>query len=66
MNGLELTRNIRANKTFKNLPIVAVSSLGGAEDRERGEAAGVDMYLQKLSRVDLLNTLDRIIRQRTQ
>ncbi len=66
MDGLELTRNIRANKTFKDMPVVAVSSLGGAEDRERGQQAGVDLYLKKLDRAELLKSLENIIKQKLQ
>ncbi len=61
MDGLELTRNIRANKNYRDMPIVAVSSLGSENDIEKGLEAGVNSYLIKLDRDELLTSLEKII-----
>lgn len=47
MNGLELTRRIRADKKHASLPIVLVTSLATDDDRKRGLEAGADAYLTK-------------------
>lgn len=63
MGGLELTQNIRKNQHYKDLPIVAVSSLGSQKDQTRGLEAGVNDYLKKLNREDLLASLEKVISQ---
>jgi DNA-binding response OmpR family regulator len=47
MNGLELTRAIRANEATKDVPVVIFSSLVRPEDHEAGLAAGADRYVIK-------------------
>jgi chemotaxis protein histidine kinase CheA len=47
MNGLELTRRLRAMERFAQLPIVVVSTLDRPEDRLAGLHAGADAYLSK-------------------
>ena len=54
LDGLALTRRIRADGRFAGLPIIALSSLAGEEEIARGMAAGVSEYQVKLEqgRVD--------------
>lgn len=47
MNGFELTAKIRSEERFAGLPVVLVTSLESAEDRERGVEAGADAYIVK-------------------
>jgi two-component system chemotaxis sensor kinase CheA len=47
MDGLELTRLIRADAKLKNLPIVLVTSLDRREDIAAGAAAGANEYIVK-------------------
>ncbi len=62
MDGLELTRTIRANESLKELPIVAVTSPGSsADDLKRGLEAGVDAFLNKVDREELISTLEQVI-----
>ncbi|MFP4415752.1 MAG: response regulator [Chitinispirillaceae bacterium] len=61
MNGLELTRKIRADKDISNLPIVLVSALDSRQDQEAGIEAGADAYIVK-SRFDNANLIDTVKR----
>ena len=47
MNGLEVTRALRANEGTRNLPIVIFSALVREDDQEAGLAAGADHYVIK-------------------
>ncbi|NLB64397.1 MAG: response regulator [Fibrobacter sp.] len=58
MDGLEFTRLIKGHEKFKNIPVVAITSLMGSEAEERGYQAGVDQYLVKLDREQIVNTLN--------
>ena len=61
MNGFELTEEIRKHPGIKNLPIIAVTSLTSDEERQRGMRAGLDAYLVKLQREQLLSEVHRIL-----
>ena len=62
VDGLELTRTLRAQEDYKDLPVIMLTSLGSPEDMRRGIDAGVHAYLVKgrfsqsdfLERVSLL------------
>ncbi|MFH2059129.1 MAG: chemotaxis protein CheW [Pseudomonadota bacterium] len=54
MNGLEMTRKIRADERFKNLPIIAVTSLAGDAAEKEGRDAGINDYLVKLDREKII------------
>ncbi|MDZ4251821.1 MAG: response regulator [Sulfuritalea sp.] len=63
MDGLALTRRIRAEPRYKELPVILVTTLASADDRQRGLDAGASAYIPKPSfdqRV-LLDTLRRLI-----
>ncbi len=47
MDGLELTRKIRASKKFSDIPVILVTSLATEEDRRKGLEAGADAYISK-------------------
>jgi two-component system, chemotaxis family, sensor kinase CheA len=63
MTGIELTEAIRAHATRSALPVVIVTSLGDADDRQRGIDAGADAYMVKRSfdQHDLLETVERLV-----
>ncbi len=64
MNGLELTKKIRADARLAQLPVMALTSLAGEEDRRRGIEAGVDEYQIKLDRTNVLEALARLLSQK--
>ncbi len=63
MNGLELCMKIKTDTRFEKLPVIALTSLTGEDDRIRGEKAGIDDYLIKLDRDTLVETLNSKTKQ---
>ncbi|HYO56687.1 hybrid sensor histidine kinase/response regulator [Archangium sp.] len=63
VDGLELTRRLKAHMTYKVLPVVILTTRGGEEDRQRGLAAGADGYITKgdLVRQDLVDVVGRLL-----
>ena len=59
MDGFEFTRAIRADERLRALPVIAVTSLAGDVDKARGFEAGVNEYLIKLDKEEILNCLNR-------
>ena len=57
MNGYEMVRRLREEKRLAGLPVIALSSLAGDEDVRKGLEAGVDRYLIKLDRTNLVETV---------
>lgn len=47
MDGIELTRQVKADARLQELPVMIVSYKDRPEDRERGIDAGADYYLAK-------------------
>ncbi|HET9554795.1 MAG TPA: ATP-binding protein, partial [Anaeromyxobacteraceae bacterium] len=45
LDGIDLTRRVKATPRFVRLPIVILSSLSAPEERRRGVDAGADAYL---------------------
>ena len=65
LNGLEATRQIRADKQLRNIPVIALSALTMPGDREQCLQAGVNDYLEKpLSIRVLLKTIQEQLRHR--
>jgi len=63
LDGLSLTRQIRADGRFPGMPIIAISSLAGEEEIARGIDAGVDEYQVKLDRELLQASIRRAIQR---
>ncbi|WP_310426705.1 hybrid sensor histidine kinase/response regulator [Chamaesiphon sp. VAR_48_metabat_135_sub] len=61
--GLELTTQIRNHSDYQNLPVILVTTLSKAADRDRGLEAGANAYLTKgdFDQQLLLDTLNRLI-----
>jgi two-component system, chemotaxis family, sensor kinase CheA len=63
LDGIELTRRIRASPRSRHLPVVLVTSHESREHRERGALAGADAYLVKgaLDQDRLIDTIRRLL-----
>ena len=62
LDGIDLTRRVKATPRFVRLPIVILSSLSAPEERRRGVDAGADAYLVKgeLEAESFAATLERL------
>ena len=62
LDGIDLTRRVKATPRFSRLPIVIMSSLSAPEERRRGVDAGADAYIVKgeLEAESLAATLERL------
>jgi two-component system chemotaxis sensor kinase CheA len=63
LDGIELTRAIRADAARSSLPVVIVTSRGSEEDQVSGIEAGADAYMAKRSfdQQALLATVERLV-----
>ncbi len=63
MTGLELTANLRQESKYDNLPIILVTTLASAADKQCGMDAGANAYLTKgdFDQKILLDTLKQLI-----
>jgi two-component system chemotaxis sensor kinase CheA len=63
MSGIELCRRIRGSAQLRETPVVLVTSLDSAADRQRGLEAGADAYVVKaeLQQGSLLDAIARLL-----
>jgi two-component system chemotaxis response regulator CheY len=47
MDGLKLVQRVRADERLRDVPIVIITTEGGAEDRARALALGANAYITK-------------------
>ncbi len=47
MDGLKLISLVRRDVKYRNIPIMVITTEGGAEDRERALALGANAYITK-------------------
>jgi two-component system chemotaxis response regulator CheY len=47
MDGLKLVKRVRGDEKLKDIPIVIITTEGGAEDRQRALALGANVYITK-------------------
>ena len=60
INGLEVTRHLKADPATQGIPIIAVTAYAMRGDEEQARLAGCDDYVPKpISRERLLDTLAR-------
>jgi two-component system chemotaxis sensor kinase CheA len=57
MNGFELTRRIKESDAFSHLPVIALTTLAGEEDIEKGRQVGISDYQIKLDREKLVRSI---------
>jgi two-component system chemotaxis sensor kinase CheA/two-component system sensor histidine kinase and response regulator WspE len=62
LDGIDLTRRVKATPRFVKLPIVILSSLSAPEERRRGVDAGADAYIVKgeMDAENLAATFERL------
>lgn len=61
MNGLELASEIRSDSELTHLPIIACTTLSGIEAEQAGKEAGINEYLVKIDREQILSTLKKYL-----
>lgn len=63
MDGIALTRSIRDDVEYKDMPLILVTSLESREDRERGLVAGANAYIVKrgFDQAELLKTVEQLV-----
>ncbi len=62
MDGLELTRKIKADPAFKKIPIIMLTSMGMRGDGQAAKASGVNAYLTKpVRQSDLHSTILKLL-----
>lgn len=61
LDGLGLTKRIRADARFASLPVIALSTLAGEEEMARGLALGVSEYQVKLDQNQLLESIRKAV-----
>ena len=64
LNGFELTQKIRSNPNFSHLPIIALTTLSGDEDVQKGRKVGIDDYQIKLDREKLLESIHNFLNRK--
>lgn len=60
MNGLNFVKKLREKAAWKNIPVIAMTSLQSELDRKVGLAAGFSEYLVKFDQDKLLKTLESL------
>ncbi|HZW40616.1 MAG TPA: response regulator [Ignavibacteriaceae bacterium] len=64
-NGLELTKEIKNNPQYKNLPIVCLTAHAFPKDKENAIEAGVDVFLSKpVENFVLINTINDFLKKK--
>ncbi len=61
MDGYVLTRNIKEDQRFKNIPVIMHSSLSADANQALGKGVGADAYVPKFVPQELASTLNNII-----
>jgi len=61
MDGYMLTRKVKEDKRFANIPVLMHSSLSSTSNEQLGKAVGVDEYVPKFEPQRLAQTLKRLL-----
>jgi len=63
MDGLSLTKKLKEDERFADLPVIIVTSLEREEDKRRGLEVGADAYLlkQSFNQGSLIQTIHRLL-----
>jgi two-component system chemotaxis sensor kinase CheA len=61
MNGYEFAKNIRSDKRFEYLPMIALTTRFKDSDIEYGKEVGFNYYLEKLKNDELIFTIKNVL-----
>lgn len=62
IDGLEATRRIRNNESFRKVPIIAITSYAMAGDREKVIEAGCNGYFEKpINPLTIIKDIEKVI-----
>jgi len=61
MDGFTLTRQIKQDERFKNIPVVIHSSLSGSANEDHARSVGADAYVAKFVADELAQTIRKAI-----
>jgi len=61
MNGFELCRHAKDDARFREIPVIALTSLAAAADLQHGIDVGIDDYQIKMDREKLLNSIRNFV-----
>jgi len=64
MDGFTLTRNIKQDPRFKNIPVIIHSSLTGATNEGHVKSVGADAYIAKFEADELAQTIANVLTNR--
>jgi two-component system chemotaxis response regulator CheY len=63
MDGLKLVSMVRNDPSYKETPIIVITTEGAIEDRERALALGADEYITKpIQTMKILETVKKLMR----
>ncbi|MEM6363999.1 MAG: response regulator, partial [Planctomycetota bacterium] len=63
LDGFSLTRRIRDDGRYDDLPVIALTSLADDESTARGRAAGVSDYQVKMNKPALLSSIQNLVQK---
>jgi two-component system chemotaxis response regulator CheV len=61
MDGFTLTRQIKQDERFRNIPVVIHSSLSGSANEDHARSVGADAYVAKFVADELAQTMRRVL-----
>ncbi|MFH1047518.1 MAG: response regulator [Patescibacteria group bacterium] len=63
IDGFQVLRELKENRTTKNIPVLMLTTLSQNEDVEMGLAAGADVYLTKTTSLpnDVVSKLNELL-----
>ena len=64
INGLELVSFVKSNSSYRDIPLIIVSTESSERDRDKGLELGADAYLVKPFEPDALRDLARELLER--
>jgi two-component system, chemotaxis family, sensor kinase CheA len=65
MDGYQLVSNVKSTPALRDLPVMALTSLGGNRNVQKGLDAGFDAYEVKLDKENVLKSLTALYQKAT-